>query len=256
MEPTTAYILLFSILGGAAAMAGGAALLLWPKLSQNVLNHLVSFAGGALIGAAFLDLLPEALEIDETALNWTLIGFIAFFILEGWLLWFHHHEPHDCIDEKGEDTLVPAHTPWLLVIGDTIHNFLDGVAIAAAFIVSVPLGIVTTLAVAGHELPQEMGDFSIMLRSGWSKARVLFWNGFAQIATVIGAVGVIALQEMIEPAIGKLLAITAGFFIYIAASDLIPELYRRTRRDTLSHVIGLFIVGVAIIGLFVHFFEG
>ena len=240
-----AYILLFSIASGLLALVGGAVLLVRQSFVRKFAIHFISFAVGALLATSFLDLLPEALEHAAEAgrstgnlLIYALGGILAFFVLEGLILKFH---PHHHEDEGGDH----HHTaPTLLLIGDTIHNFIDGVVVAVAFLTSVPLGIVTALAVAAHELPQEISDFSVMLHHGWSQSKVLWANVFSSLFAVLGAVIAYVSRETIEPYLPQLLAITAGIFIYIATTDLIPELSPYHRRDKTWHIFVLIALGV------------
>lgn len=256
------YIFLFSLIGGVFSLIGGIILLTRENFVKGIFIHLISFAAGTLLGAAFLNLLPEAIEAGvegEQVFLWALGGFVAFFLIEGIFLKFHHHEEHHV--GEGSDMVGEHHhlssTPWMLLFGDAVHNFLDGIVIVAAFLVNIPLGIVTAFAVAAHEIPQEIGDFSVMLHSGWKKKKVLVLNVAAAFMTTVGAVGAFALRGVLEPITGFLLALTAGFFIYIAASDLIPELYRNgtAQRDKLSHVMILFLLGIATIGILVRLVE-
>lgn len=246
------YIFIFSLLGGILSFFGALLLVRTRGLKPNHTAHLISFAAGALIAASFLDLLPEAIEImgePHDATLWAMIGFVSFFIIEGLFHWYHptHNDERneDCKD-GGHHQL--THTPWLLITADTIHNFIDGVAIAAAFMVNIPLGIITTFAIAAHEIPQEVGDVTVMLHAGWKKSRVIFWNIVSAFAATGGAILTFLVRDYIDIHLGTLIAIAAGFFIYIGASDLVPELYRNTRRDKLSHAVALFFFGLFIVG--------
>ena len=247
------YILGFSLLGGVVSFAAALLLVRNRAKQPHHTAHLINFAAGALIAAAFLDLLPESIEVigeAHDATIWAMIGFIIFFLIEGLFHWYHptHQEERtsDCSD-GGHHQL--THTPWLLITADTIHNFVDGVAIAAAFLINIPLGIVTTFAIAAHEIPQEVGDVSVMLHAGWKKSRVIFWNLVSAFAATAGAVATYLVRDYIDIHLGTLLALTAGFFIYIGASDLVPELYRTTKRDRLSHAVIMFFVGIIVVSL-------
>ncbi len=241
-------IILFSLISGTLSLVGGIALLGRQEWVRKFSIHFVSFAVGTLLAVAFLDLLPEALELGENKiegiLSAALLGIILFFAIERLILRFHPHHHTD----SGEE---PHHhpVPLLLTIGDSIHNFVDGVLLASAFLVSIPLGIVTALAVAAHELPQEFSDFSIMLYHGWSRRKVLWTNIFSSLSNVLGAVLAFLARDLITPVLPELLAITAGIFIYIAASDLIPDISSKTPPDKTSHVISLVLLGVAAVWL-------
>lgn len=251
-----AIILLASSLSGILSLIGGVVLLGKPEWVRRFSVHFVSYAAGALLAVAFLDLLPEAIEAIETIggrtkplLGTALIGLVAFFVIERLIHRFHVHHY--------EDTLTHRHaTPILLMVGDAIHNFIDGVAVAAAFLVSVPLGTVTALGVAVHELPQEISDFSIMLHHGWGKKRVLWLNLAASLTNIVGAIAAYLARETIEPILPGLLAFTAGIFIYIAASDLIPELSSAIAVDKTSHVFVLLLAGIVSVWLLGKFLTG
>lgn len=238
-------LLVAAMAGSLVSLAGGLYLIYGKRGTAKLQKIAVPFAAGALLAAAFLDLLPEAMEGQESrdVLVAALVGFLFFFVLERGLSWFHHH--HD-------ETDTHAHTSrnvWLIVIGDTLHNFIDGLAIGAAFLISPATGIVAAVAIAAHEIPQEMGDFGLMLSKGMPAKRVLAVNILSALATVVGAVLVFGLGEGLPISEGTLLALTAGFFIYIAASDIIPAIHAEPRKrlaniQTLVLVIGVVLVGI------------
>lgn len=250
------YIILFSLIGGGFSLIGGLILLHKENLAKKFSIHFISFAAGTLLGAVFFDLLPESAKTGlalQEILKWTLIGFVILFLIEGiFKIHMHHHE-----EMHHEGHLHSTTTPWMLLLGDTVHNFLDGVAITVAFITSFPLGVITALAIAAHEIPQEIGDFAVMLGSGWKKRKVLFWNIVAASMTTLGAILTFIFQDFVEPRTGYLLALTAGMFIYIAAADLIPEIHhtKREEHDKPSHVISLFLIGIILINFLVRFLE-
>lgn len=223
-------------------MIGGVMLLGRAEWVRKFSVHFVSFAAGTLLAAAFLDLLPEAIETGEGTdprnIFWlTLLGIIIFFLIERLILRIHAHNPEDN-SEHGHAT------PSLLLAGDAAHNFVDGVIIASAFIANPALGVTTAVAVAAHELPQEISDFSIMLHHGWAKNRVFWWNFGVSLTNVLGAVLAFVLRESILPVLPYVLAATAGIFIYIASSDLLPELSAKRHMDKSSHVIVLLALGI------------
>jgi zinc and cadmium transporter len=231
--------------GSLISLLGGVYLLYGKWAVKKMQRVAVPFAAGALLAAAFLDLLPEALHAGdyERILLITLVGFLVFFVLERSLSWFHHH--HD-------DSEQHAHSDrnvWLIVIGDTLHNFLDGLAIGAAFLVSPATGIVTTIAIAAHEIPQEIGDFGLMLSKGMRKRNVLLVNIISALVTVIGAAAVYGFGESLHISEAVLLAITAGFFIYIAASDIIPMIHAEPKRRVANIQTAVLIFGVIFVGL-------
>jgi zinc and cadmium transporter len=243
---TLAWILAASVAGGTLS-AGLAALAL--TLRASWIPMLVSFAIGALLGAAFLEIIPHAFEEGEAhQVAFSILGGIfGFFVLEKLLLYRHCHtehcEVHDAHDHGRSGTLI--------VVGDSVHNFVDGVLIAAAFLQSTELGVVAAVAIIAHEIPQEVGDFLILLHSGYSRARALAMNLLSSAATVIGGViGYFGLQlvEGLEPI---LLGVVAASMIYVAVADLIPGLHRRPElRDTAFQalLIALGIGAIAAVG--------
>ncbi|MGH8704378.1 MAG: ZIP family metal transporter [Burkholderiales bacterium] len=242
------WIVAASVAGGTLS-AGAAAFAL--TLRASWVPTLVSYAIGALLGAAFLEVIPQAFEQGDPrqAALAILGGIFAFFVLEKLLLWRHCHT-EDCeAHDQHRLTHDQGRSGTLIVVGDTVHNFVDGVLIAAAFLQSTQLGVITALAIVAHEIPQEVGDFLILLHSGYSKARALTLNLLSSCATLIGGVlGYFALQRLAhwEP---TLLGIVAASMIYVAVADLIPGLHRRPElRDTLSQalLIGLGIGSIAL----------
>ncbi|MDQ3123866.1 MAG: ZIP family metal transporter [bacterium] len=238
------YVLFFSLVGGLISLLGGYLLLQSKMAMGKIIQFTMPFAAGALLGAAFFELLPEAIEqtAEGAASRWVLLGIVLFFLLEHFLHWFHHHSNHE---DDHASTAAP-----LIIIGDSVHNLIDGIAIGAAFLVSMPTGMVTALAVAAHEIPQEIGDFGLLLRAGYSKSRVLKINALSALGTTLGALVTFWLGARINLPVGELLAITAGLFVYIAASDLIPAIHhdskkRFGRSAALILLFGILIVGVA-----------
>lgn len=251
---TLEYILLFTFLGSLGSLIGGLVILSKEKFALKISHFLASFAAGTLLGTAFFDLLPEAThEAEHTGTNiflWALTGLLLFFLIERFIHWFHHHE-----DFHGEEDEKRSTVP-LIIISDTLHNFIDGIVIAATFLVSIPLGIATTFAVIVHEIPQEIGDFGLMLHKGLSKGKIIWVNIVTAAAAFAGAILTFILGEVLEPYIAIFLALTAGFFIYIAASDLIPEIHHEKRKgfaviETLLLLAGIVLIWFAV-GSFGH----
>ncbi|MDH4286434.1 MAG: ZIP family metal transporter [Gallionella sp.] len=243
------WIVAASIVGGVLSVVC-AALFALSARAQWV-SALVSYAIGALLGAVFLDILPEAIESASSpaAVSGTvLFGIMLFFTLEKLLLWRHCHHDH-CEAHELHEHGSHGRSGTLIMIGDTFHNFVDGVIIAAAFLADVKLGIVTSLAIIAHEIPQEVGDFMILLHSGYSKAKAFMVNLVSSLAMLAGGVlSYFALQSM-QSFVPTLLALAAASMIYVAVADLIPGLHKRTRlRDTLEQV-GLIGAGVGTIFL-------
>lgn len=262
--PLLAWIILFSLVGGLLSVLLAASFLLLPSAARSrLIPHLVSFAIGALLGAAFLALLPHAIngigsgDVHDVTFT-VLLGVLGFFLLEKFVLWRHcHHshcEVHGAEDEHEHGHAPPAaaahHAPaagTLILIGDGIHNLVDGILIAAAFLTDEHLGIVTALAVATHEIPQEVGDFSILLHSGYSRSRALAYNALSGLATVLGGVLAYFALSDVQHIVPYVLAIAAASFIYIAVADLIPGLHKRTAAADGVKQIALILAGVAVI---------
>lgn len=244
-------LLLAAMFGSVLSLIGGLYLLYgkWGVASMQRLA--VPFAAGALLAAAFFDLLPEAMEDGgaETALNWAIAGFLFFFVLERSLSWFHHH--HEEEKEKPEPTVGRRNTA-LIVAGDVIHNFIDGLAIGASFLVSPATGIVTTIAIAAHEIPQEVGDFGLLLAKGMRRRKVLIVNFVSAIVTVVGAALVYGAGGSLGIPHEFLLGSTAGFFIYIAASDIIPTIHAEPRRMVANLQTVVLLVGVGFVAWSIH----
>ena len=248
-----AWIIAASIAGGALSVLAAAAFALNDRMQQYV-GSMVSYAIGALLGAVFLDILPEAIKLTHNvaALSGTvLFGILLFFILEKLVLWRHcHHEhceAHELLaSEHGHDH---GRSGMMITVGDTFHNFVDGIIIAAAFMTDMRLGIVTALAIIAHEIPQEVGDFAILLHSGYSKAKALQLNLLSSFASIAGGVlGYFTLHTM-QSWIPSLLALAAASMIYIAVADLIPGLHKRAQlRDTVQQVV-LILLGVTTVGV-------
>jgi len=211
-------VIFFSLVGGLFSLIGGLILIKNKKTADGLAKYATPFAAGVLLAAAFTSLLPEAIHDTEAGpiLTATLIGFLGFFMLERFLRFFHHHHENEAKNKASSS---------LIIIGDTLHNALDGVAIGAAFLISPSAGIIATIAVAAHEIPQEIGDFGLLLKNGMAKKKVVIINILSALATTITAVLTFGLGDSDSEAIPYLLAITAGFFIYIAASDIVPEIH-------------------------------
>lgn len=235
---TSLHVIFFSLIGGVISLIGGALLLSRKSIADQLAKWTTPFAAGALLAAAFFDLLPEAIEraAEGSAPRWVLAGIVLFFLLEHFLHWFHHHHEHE--KKLGRPTAP------LIIIGDTVHNFIDGVAIGAAFLINVPTGIVTAVAVAAHEIPQEIGDFGLLLKAGFARRRIITINAVSAFMTVIGAYAMFRLGSHTDIPLGELLAITAGMFIYIAASDLIPTIHEKAKKQLSILAALLFIFGI------------
>lgn len=226
---------------GAATLAVGA-------LRRHFVSlALVALAAGTLMGDAFLHLLPEAAHAWEERMTvlgaLVLVGFLLLFVLEVGLRWGHSHADHlDAAHGHGEHRIQPF--GWLNLVGDFVHNLIDGIVIAASYLVSVPLGIATTIAVAAHEIPQELGDFAVLVRSGMRPRQAILLNLASALASVLG--GVLVLVAGISPERLEAVAVPviAGAFLYIAAADLVPELHHHSRGREALFILAFFLVGI------------
>lgn len=256
-------IIIFTAIGGVlSVMAAGVFLLLPEQRRQHVLPHGISFAIGALLTGAFCGLIPHAFEDvaanEISRLSSTILaGILLFFTLEKLLVWRHCHS-HAC-EAHGEDSHEDGHNHMhpsdhgrrvagmFIILGDSIHNFVDGVLIGAAFLTDPQLGMVTSLAVAAHEIPQEVGDFAILLHSGYTRNKALLYNVLASLSTVIG--GVLAYFSLgdLHHILPYFLTLAASSFIYIAVADLIPSLHQKTDFKTSVQQIGFILAGVLLI---------
>jgi zinc and cadmium transporter len=245
--------ILFACAAGSALSLAIAATVAF-RVEARWVPTLVSYAVGALLGAVFLDLLPHIFESAKNpgrAAAFILFGILAFFILEKLLLWRHHHHGEDECEHEAHGhyhahDYAPGHdsgrSGWMIVIGDSFHNFTDGVIIASAFLADMRLGVVTATAIVAHEIPQEIGDFVVLLHSGFGKRKALFANALSGLAMVVGAFIAYFALSFVTNWIPEILAIAAASMLYVAVADLIPGLHKRT-------AIGESLVQVAFIGL-------
>lgn len=209
---------------------------------DEILILLIGFSAGGLIGGAFLHLLPEALEQADSQLifSYLILGFISFFILEKYLHWRHCH-----------NGVCKIHVfTYLNLIGDGIHNFADGMVIGASFIVSISFGMITTLVIILHEIPQEIGDFGVLLYGGFSKAKALYYNFLSAVTCILGTIIGYLISRQMGLFSSFLLPFTAGGFIYIAACDLVPELHKqpdlkKSASSLLSFILGILFILLA-----------
>lgn len=229
----------YLFLGSVAGLLGGLLLIWSKKIAKTVSIHLIPFAAGVILATAFLDLLPEALKSGgEGTFLLVLAGLVAFFLIEDFLLHFHHHEEHT----HSLTSVVP-----LLVTSDTIHNFIDGVAITASFLADARLGLVVALATFFHEIPQEIGDFGVMIAAGVKKSRVILYNLLSALGTFVGAIATIFLAESSKSLVGPFLGLATGMFLYISSADILPQLVHDDRRDIRWHTAGFFLLGITLV---------
>lgn len=251
--PIILQVIICSLIGGLFSLIGGI-LLTFHKKANKIASYATPFAAGALLAAAFIDLLPEAIETTSDhslVLVFTLLGLTAFFLLETFIQWFHCHAHQKTSHHKNENLkpVVP-----LLILGDTLHNAIDGAAIAGAFLISPASGIIITIAIAAHEIPQEIGDFAVMIHHGISRRRTIIINLLSALAATISAVLFYLLGNQLSQFLPILLGFVAGFFIYIAATDIIPTIHqdpiRRSRNiKSLWLLIGVVVVSLTIYSL-------
>lgn len=248
--PATLILILASVLIVSLVSILGIFVFMNQKTLNKILFFLVSFAAGTLLGAAFLDLLPEVIEdgFTESLPIFILVGILSFFILEKFLYWHHHHA-----HEEQEE----VHTfTYLNMIGDGIHNFLDGAVIAVSFMNSTALGIVTTIAIIAHEIPQEIADFSVLIYGGFSRMRALLYNFLTALTAVIGALVTFFFSSLMENSHSYIASFAIGGFVYIAGTDLIPEIHKE--KDAKKSVLQLLMLalGIALIWIIGKVFEG
>ncbi|MBR9703798.1 ZIP family metal transporter [Candidatus Pacearchaeota archaeon] len=236
---TLSWIILMTIINGFIAFAGAFTLLISRKNLKKILLILVSFSIGALLGGAFFHLIPEALEnlsILKTIII-LLIGIIIFYLIEKYLHWHHCHKEGKCKQHP---------YTHLILYGDGLHNFIDGLIIASSFIISIPFGILTSLLIILHELPQEVGDFAILVYGGFTKKKALLYNFLAQLTAVLGGILGYFYLGLQNYAI-YLLPFAAGGFIYIAVKDLIPEVFKERDKIKIIQNIIAIILGLLIL---------
>jgi zinc and cadmium transporter len=235
---TLLWIVLSTTIIGIFSLVGIFTLSLKEQILQKILLYLVALSAGALMGGAFLHLLPESIEKGGGAdtFVWVLVAFIIFFLIEKLLHWRHCHKTNCQVHTFGHMNL----------FGDSVHNFIDGIIIAASFVVSIPLGITTVIAIALHEIPQEIGDFGVLIYAGFEKKKALLLNFIVAMIAVLGGIFGYYLSTYAQNSIEVLLPFAAGGFIYIAASDLLPELRKETNFKKSIFSFLMFIIGILI----------
>ena len=236
---TLAWIVVAGLGMSALALVGAITIFLPPPALARVLLPMVGLAAGSLLGGAFFHMLPESVDAlgnDMDVYLALVVGFLVFFVLEQFLHWHHcHRAEHD------------EHRPlgYLVLLADGLHNLIGGLAVGGAFVVDIRVGIITWLVAAAHEVPQELGDFGVLVHSGWQRRSALAWNFASALTFLLGALLAYALADHIE--VGYLLPFAAGNFIYIAAADLLPEITAETRTRDKLETSGAFIIGLAIL---------
>ena len=241
------YIIFFALLGSIGSVLVSALIILFPdEIQKNLISKFISFAIGTLLGTAFLELIPHAAEnfIDlRMTLLMVLLGIIIFFILEKFIIWRHCHKDHCHIHDASGS---------LIIIGDAFHNFIDGIVIATSFLISIPLGITTAFSVITHEIPQEVGDFAILLKNNYTKKRAFLLNIISGLSSLAGAILAYFFMSSMTNATPYIMTIAAASFIYIAISDLIPHLQEDVNPKDSFIQISLMLLGIFVIYLIGH----
>jgi zinc and cadmium transporter len=247
---TLVWILAATVAGGVLSLFAAAALALNARPAW--VQVLISYAVGALLGAVFLELLPEAFQMAvsvERMAATVLAGILLFFVLEKLVLWRHCHveqcEAHDPPEAQHDH----GRSGMMIMIGDTFHNFVDGILIASAFLANHELGVITAIAIIAHEIPQEVGDFLILLHSGYSKSRALLFNLLSSAAMVLGGVLAYFALQTLQNWVPYLLGLAAASMLYVSVADLIPGLHRRPELLATLQQVVLIVLGVATIWL-------
>jgi zinc and cadmium transporter len=216
-----AYSLLAVITVSLLSLLGAVFIVFQRKLIDSMTTYLLAFSSGILLGTTFYDLLPEGYEgLQEHVYTWVIIGFVAFFVLEKIIHWHSHVESQ-------------KHVAYLSLVGDSVHNFMDGAIIGVTFLTSVPLGVATTIAVIAHEIPHELGDFFLLIYGGFNNKKALWYNFLSALTAVLGTIVVFIFSKNVLTVSPYLIGFAAGNFFYIAASDIIPELHQK-RSVTIS----------------------
>lgn len=244
---TLAIILFFTFLATIVSLFLVAILLLHKTLIQKISFSLVAFAAGSLLATGFLDTMKEAVaQAGDSVFLWVTLSIAVFFLIERMFIFLHHH------DDESEKLRMPT---AFLLFGDAMHNFIDGMSIAASFLAGFPVGIVTSVAVFVHEIPHELGDFGILIHKGWGRGKVLWFNIFTGFAAILGALFGYFLGSEFKHAVPLLLAITTGNFIYLSATDLLPEIHHKAEKNLAFVYTAFFFLGIILVALLIRFLE-
>ncbi|MCR4284643.1 MAG: ZIP family metal transporter [archaeon] len=238
-------IILATIIISLISLVGVAFLSVRKKFLKNWMNLLVSFAAGAILATVFLNLAPESFKLLGN-FNFVLMGIVLFFILEAGIHWHHHHE------EECEDCLHPV--VFLTLIGDAFHNFLDGVLIAASFLINVGVGISTTIAIGLHEIPQEIGDFAILVNGGLKRSKALLFNFLSALFALVGGIVGFFFLNRIQGLLPYVVSLAAGGLLYIATTDVLPNLHEERNYKRIISQILAFIFGILAIAFILRIF--
>ncbi len=253
MNPSLAALL--ATLGISAVSFIAFAALGWARTTLSKFLHaVVAFAAGSLLGGAFFHLLPEAVEQNDSAFLWTLIGILVFFVLDGMLWVYHCHAGHE-LDSAGHGSCPPKPIGTLNLVADGVHNFTDGVIVASAFLVSIPVGIVTSIAVALHEIPQEIGDYGVLLHSGFTHKKALFWNTIIACTALLGTTLTLLLSGYVQQLTAYTVPFAAGGFIYMACTNLLSEIKEEEKLRTRIVQFIWMILGIALLWITKQYFD-
>ena len=246
------YAIIAIVIISLVSLVGIFALSLKETVLDKFLFILLSFSAGSILGAAYLDLLPEAVEIlgeEQTSITvlYITLGFLGFFFLERFIYWFHGHVHGHELKSEVDERITVKKFVYLNLIGDGIHNLIDGMIITASFFINISVGLAATIAVFFHELPQEIGDFGVLVYSGFTRRKALSFNFLSALTAIVGVLISNYFSMHVEDFVGFLMALAAGGFIYIAASELIPEMQKEkdTRRSMIQFVV--FVLGIVLI---------
>ncbi len=244
MLQSTLYTLVATILVSLSSFIGIFTISLNERTLHKVLTILVAYSAGTILGAALFDLLPEAVELVDETLVYPIIafGFVFFLLLERTLYWYHGHGHGHEFQHEGEE--VPKDFAYLNLLGDFVHNFIDGMIIAASFVNSVTVGVAAAVAVVFHELPQEMGDYGILIYAGIERKRALILNSLAAASVIVGGIFGSFFIGMVENLEGYMVAFSAGAFIFLSASELIPEMHEEHDRWRALIQLAVLILGM------------
>lgn len=231
-------IIIASLFESLASFAGGFLVIFREGFARAFAHRALGFAIGALIGVSFFDIIPEAAEAigNRSAFLFVAVGILLFFVLEKLLFWYHCH-----------DGTCAVHTfTHLILLGDAVHNAVDGVMIGLSFLAGIPLGIATTMAVIFHEIPQEIADFGVLMAGGYSRMKALWYNFLISLTTIAGALFAYVFGSALEGVLPYALALIGGNFLYIALTDLMPEVHEETRPRHMAEQLALVIAGAAL----------
>jgi zinc and cadmium transporter len=249
------YALISIIVVSLVSFVGVFALFLKRSWMEKIVMILVALAAGGMLGGAFIHLLPEAVEQGGPVFLCVILGIILFFVIEVYLYWYHCHGGHFHKHKRGHKCPIRP-MGYLNLIGDGVHNFTDGIIVAAAFMVNVPLGLMATLAVIFHEIPQEIGDFAVLVYSGFSRKSALFFNFLSALTAILGVLVTYLFASVIGNLTVYLIPFAAGGFIYIAMTDLLAELKEETNIKKATLQILIFLIGIFLMWLVKFIFGG